>query len=108
MSNAATAKAAQRLAALGNDTRLEVFRLLVKAGKDGLTVGDIGEHVGLAPSTLSHPLAALVDAGLVAQQKRGRSIINTADFEAMNGLLIFLTDECCQGVTAPSISAETA
>ncbi|WP_162630910.1 ArsR/SmtB family transcription factor, partial [Meridianimarinicoccus zhengii] len=62
-----TSPHARALAALGHDARLSIFRLLVKAGDDGLRVGDIGAHVGLAPSTLAHHLSALVEAGLVLQ-----------------------------------------
>ncbi|KPQ21839.1 MAG: transcriptional regulator, ArsR family, partial [Rhodobacteraceae bacterium HLUCCA24] len=67
---------ARALAALGHDARLSIFRLLVKAGDDGLRVGDIGAHLGLAPSTLAHHLSTLVDAGLVLQDKQGREVFN--------------------------------
>ncbi len=90
---------ARALAALGHDARLSIFRLLVKAGHDGLRVGDIGEHLGLPPSTLAHHLSALVDAGLVVQDKQGREVFNRVDFDAMNRLVGFLTAECCSGVT---------
>ena len=90
---------ARALAALGHDARLSIFRLLVKAGHDGLRVGDIGEHLGLPPSTLAHHLSALVDAGLVMQDKQGREVFNRVDFDAMNRLVGFLTAECCSGVT---------
>ena len=66
-----TSPNARALAALGHDARLSIFRLLVKAGEEGLRVGDIGEHLGLAPSTLAHHLSTLVDAGLVLQDKQG-------------------------------------
>lgn len=89
---------AKSLAALGHDARLSVFHLLVRAGNDGLTVGDISEHLSLAPSTLAHHLRALVDAGLVQQEKQGREVINRADFEAVERTVAFLTAECCQGV----------
>ncbi len=93
---------ARALAALGHDARLSIFRLLVKAGDDGLRVGDIGEHLGLAPSTLAHHLSALVDAGLVVQDKQGREVFNRVDFPAMHQLVGFLTSECCAGVTVRS------
>lgn len=93
---------AKALAALGHDARLSIFRLLVKAGEDGLRVGDIGEHLGLAPSTLAHHLAALVDAGLVLQEKQGREVFNKVDYAAMRQVLAFLTSECCAGVTIKS------
>ena len=89
---------ARALAALGHEARLAIFRLLVKAGGDGLRVGDIGEHLGLAPSTLAHHLSVLVDAGLVLQTKQGREVYNRADYPAMRALVGFLTSECCVGV----------
>lgn len=93
-----TAKVARSLAALGHETRLSVYRLLVRAGHDGLNVGEIGGHLDMAPSTLAHHLRALVDAGLVVQERRGREIVNRADFGTMQGTVSFLTSECCAGV----------
>ena len=93
---------ARALAALGHDARLSIFRLLVKAGEGGLRVSDIGEHLGLAPSTLAHHLSSLVDAGLVVQEKQGREVFNRVDFPAMRQLVGFLTSECCAGVTVQS------
>ena len=90
---------AKSLAALGHDARLGVFRLLVKAGDDGLTVGEIGQHMGLAASTLAHHLRTLVVAGLVIQEKHGREILNRVDFDQMRRTVEFLTSECCSGVT---------
>lgn len=89
---------ARALAALGHDARLSIFRLLVKAGDDGQRVSDIGQHLGLAPSTLAHHLSALVDAGLVLQDKQGREVFNKVDFPAMNRVLAFLSSECCAGL----------
>jgi DNA-binding transcriptional ArsR family regulator len=94
------------LAALGHEARLQVFRLLVRAGKDGLSVGEIGRHTGLAPSTLAHHLGTLVDGGLVVQERRGRVVLSRVDFGAMRGLVAFLTSECCTGLAA--IPAEDA
>ncbi|KPQ05717.1 MAG: transcriptional regulator, ArsR family [Rhodobacteraceae bacterium HLUCCA12] len=94
-----TSPNARALAALGHDARLSIFRLLVKAGDDGLRVGDIGEHLGLAPSTLAHHLSTLVDAGLVLQEKQGREVFNRVDYPAMRRVIGFLTSECCSGVT---------
>lgn len=94
-----TSPQSRALAALGHDARLSIFRLLVKAGQGGLRVGDIGAHLGLAPSTLAHHLSTLVDAGLVLQEKQGREVFNRVDFPAMHGLLDFLSSECCTGVT---------
>jgi ArsR family transcriptional regulator, arsenate/arsenite/antimonite-responsive transcriptional repressor len=93
-----TSPNARALAALGHDARLSIFRLLVRAGEDGLRVGDIGQHLGMAPSTLAHHLSALVDAGLVLQEKQGREVFNRVDFAAMRRLVGFLTSECCTGV----------
>jgi len=93
---------ARAFAALGHDARLSIFRLLVQAGDAGLRVGDIGAHLGLAPSTLAHHLSTLVDAGLVVQDKQGREVFNRVDFPAMRRVLGFLTSECCAGVAAQS------
>lgn len=90
---------ARALAALGHSARLSIFRLLVKAGDVGLRVGDIGEHLGLAPSTLAHHLSTLVEAGLVLQDKQGREVFNRVDFPEMHRLVGFLTSECCVGVS---------
>lgn len=90
---------ARALAALGHEARLEVYRLLVRAGDDGLIVNDIVAHTGLAASTLAHHLRALVGAGLVVQERRGREVVNRADYAAMDRTLGFLTDECCLGVS---------
>ncbi|MGH1453813.1 MAG: ArsR/SmtB family transcription factor [Paracoccaceae bacterium] len=91
--------AAQALAALGHESRLAIFRLLVRAGPDGLNVGDIAQELGIAASTLAHHLKSLVDAGLVAQERIGRQIVNRVDFGVMQQTLSFLTAECCTGVT---------
>jgi DNA-binding transcriptional ArsR family regulator len=90
---------ARALAALGHEARLSIFRLLVRAGEAGLRVGDIGDHLGLAPSTLAHHLSTLVDAGLVLQERQGREVFNRVDFPAMRRVVGFLTAECCTGVT---------
>jgi DNA-binding transcriptional ArsR family regulator len=89
---------ARALAALGHDARLSIFRLLVKAGDEGLRVSDVGDHLGLAPSTLAHHLSTLVDAGLVVQDKQGREVFNRVDYPAMRRVLDFLTSECCTGM----------
>ena len=93
-----TSPTARALAALGHDARLSIFRLLVKAGDDGLRVSDISEHLRLAPSTLAHHLSTLVDSGLVEQEKQGREVFNRVDYSAMHKVLDFLTSECCSGV----------
>ena len=97
--------AAKSLSALGHEARLSVFRLLVKAGEGGLNVGEIGQHLAIPPSTLAHHLSALVDAGLVRQERFGREIRNTAEYDAVNALVEFLTRECCAGVASPDNAA---
>lgn len=89
---------ATALAALGHEARLAIFRLLVRAGEDGLNIGDIGRLTGLPPSTLAHHLGTLVQAGLVVQERRGRQVINRVDFCVMNSVLGFVAQECCKGV----------
>jgi DNA-binding transcriptional ArsR family regulator len=96
-----TAHAARCLEKLGNATRLEIFRLLVRAGKEGLPVGDIQDHLGIPASTLSHHLAHLVNVGLVHQAREGRVLRCTPDFALMNQVVGFLTEQCCAGVAAP-------
>lgn len=91
--------AAPILGALGNETRLQVFRLLVQAGPEGLTIGQIQDHLGAAPSTMAHHLQTLMQAGLVTQTKQGRSVICRADYDTMNEVIGYLTQACCQGVT---------
>ena len=90
--------AALMLAALGHEARLRIFRLLVRAGPEGLNIGEIQRLLGIAPSTLAHHLGALVAAGLVSQEKRGRETINRAEFDAMRALLAYVEAECCAGV----------
>ena len=89
---------ARGLAALGHERRLAIYRLLVKAGEEGLNVGEIGRYLGAPPSTLAHHLSALVDAGLVIQKRQGREVISRADYGAMRRTVEFLTAECCTGV----------
>ncbi|WP_416884102.1 ArsR/SmtB family transcription factor [Marivita sp.] len=91
---------ARALSALGHEARLQIFRVLVKAGHSGLTVSQIAEHLGLPASTQAHHLKMLVDAGLVAQTRQGREVINTVDFDRMNNVIGFLSDECCTGFGA--------
>ncbi len=83
------------LEALGQPTRLDVFRLLVRAGEPGLPFGDIQEQTGVPASTLSHHLATLARCGLVRQARQGRQNYSAAAFETMHALLGFLTAECC-------------
>lgn len=85
------------LAALAQETRLDIFRLLVRAGPGGLPAGQIGERLGLPSATLSFHLNQLRHAGLVTFRRDGRSLIYAAEYGAMNGLLAYLTENCCQG-----------
>src|SRR3974390_1967546 len=85
------------LAALAQDNRLDVFRLLVEAGRDGMAAGSVAEALKLAPNTLTFHFDRLREAGLVGVRREGRSMIYAARFEAMNALLGFLTENCCAG-----------
>ncbi len=88
------------LAALAQELRLEVFRLLVQAGPEGLAAGEIGVRLGLPSATLSFHLSQLKHAGLVSFRRNGRSLIYAAKYPAMNELLAYLTENCCRGDAA--------
>lgn len=94
-----------QLAALAQETRLKAWRLLIEAGPEGLTVGAIGEALGVPPATLSFHLAQLANAGLVQARQQSRFIFYSADFEAMNGIVGFLTENCCGGKPCPPAKA---
>ena len=83
------------LAALAQETRLELFRLLVTCGPQGLRAGVIAERLGVQPSSLSFHLAQLTHAGLIAQRRQSRQLIYSAEYAAMNELLAYLTENCC-------------
>lgn len=89
--------AVDALGALAHETRLSVFRALVKAGPDGMIAGAIAEFCRVPPSTMSHHLATLERAGLVQSQRESRLIHYRADFAGMRRLLTFLMQDCCQG-----------
>jgi DNA-binding transcriptional ArsR family regulator len=89
--------AVDALGALAHETRLAVFRMLVKAGPDGMIAGAIAEHCGVPPSTMSHHLATLERAGLVQSERESRLIHYRADYAGMRRLLTFLMQDCCQG-----------
>ena len=89
--------AAERLASLGQETRLAIFRLLVQAGAKGLSAGSICEKVGIPAPTLSFHLAHLSRVGLISGRQESRFIFYAADYAAMDDLLSYLTDNCCQG-----------
>lgn len=90
-------EAVAALAALAQETRLAVFRLLVRAGPEGVTAGAIADQAGVPPSTLSHHLAALERAGLVRSERESRLIRYRADYPGMRRLIDFLTHDCCGG-----------
>ena len=103
------------LAALAQETRLDIFRLLVRAGPPGLPAGAIAERLALAAPTLSFHLKELKQAALVAAQREGRSLIYAADFATMNGLIAYLGEACCSdgpvgcgdGICADTASVKT-
>lgn len=87
--------AAQGFAAMGSEARLKVLKTLVRAGEPGLSVGDIQDRTGIAPSTLAHHLKFLAAGGLVEQERVGRTTVNRACFDALRGLAQFILGECC-------------
>jgi DNA-binding transcriptional ArsR family regulator len=91
------------LAALAQDNRLDVFRLLVQAGSEGLPAGEVAYTLELAPNTLTFHFDRLRTAGLVTVRRNGRSMIYTARFETMNALVAYLTENCCQGGPDPRV-----
>jgi DNA-binding transcriptional ArsR family regulator len=92
-----TENAVKRLSALAQDGRLEVFRLLVKAGPEGMAAGAIARKLQTPANTMSAQLLVLSNAGLIRARRSGRSIIYAVDYAAMSGLLVFLTEDCCGG-----------
>lgn len=88
-------KAASQLEALGNASRLRIYRVLVRAGQKGIAVGQLQERVGIPASTLSHHLKRLVDTGLASQERQATTLICRADYSSMQTLIGFLVDECC-------------
>jgi ArsR family transcriptional regulator, arsenate/arsenite/antimonite-responsive transcriptional repressor len=101
------AQAVAALAALAQDNRLDVFRLLVQAGPQGLPAGHVAAALGLAPNTLTFHFDRLRMAGLVTVRREGRSMIYAARFDAMNAVIAFLTENCC-GRTADCAPAACA
>jgi DNA-binding transcriptional ArsR family regulator len=92
-----TKDAVASLAALAQDSRLDVFRLLVQTGPEGMAAGEVAERLGISPATLSFHLAQLRHAGLINMRRDGRSLIYSADYDGMNELMGFLTQNCCGG-----------
>jgi ArsR family transcriptional regulator, arsenate/arsenite/antimonite-responsive transcriptional repressor len=104
-----TKEAVIALAALAQDTRLSIFRFLVRVGPEGIPVGRIGEELGVAPATLSFHLKELYHASLISSRQEGRFIYYSANFERMTALMTFLTQNCCQGMRQECITVvETA
>jgi ArsR family transcriptional regulator, arsenate/arsenite/antimonite-responsive transcriptional repressor len=104
-----TSDAVVALAALAQDNRLDIFRLLVRAGRDGMPAGLVAEQLDLAPNTLTFHFDRLRVAGLVTVRREGRSMIYAARFGTMNALLAFLTENCCQGAAcAPAALCKPA
>ena len=99
--------AAAQLEALGNPKRLEVYRILVRAGPQGVAVGQLQQRLRVAASTLSHHVKRLVDSGLVTQERQGTTLICRAHYPTMNALVGFLADECCADPAAPPVAAAT-
>jgi ArsR family transcriptional regulator len=100
-----TKHAVEALGALAHEHRLGIYRLLVERGPAGLPAGAIGESIGLAPSSLTFHLQNLHRAGLIVQRRESRSLIYSVDFEAMNDLVGYLTDNCCAESSASCVTA---
>ena len=99
--------AAARLEALGNPTRLRIYRALVRAGDDGLAVGALQAKLDVAPSTLSHHVRSLLLVGLITQERRATTLICRANFEVMTALVDYLVAECCaEAACAPAPSTK--
>ncbi|HUC63795.1 MAG TPA: helix-turn-helix transcriptional regulator [Stellaceae bacterium] len=96
--------AARRLAELGNPTRLHIVRLLVRAGGEGVAIGELQARIGVPASTLAFHLRGLVTAGFVKQERRGRTVLCTIDSRTINATLAFVKENCCAGFQ----SAESA
>ena len=100
-----TSDAVAALSALAQENRLAIFRLLVQSGPEGLPAGQVAEALDLAPNTLTFHFDRLRAAGLVTVRRDGRSMIYAAQYDAMNRLLGFLTENCCQGQSGPCAPA---
>ncbi len=100
MSQTKLAKAVEALSALAHEGRLSIFRLLVRAGREGLAAGEISRKLDILPNTLSASLTVLAHAGLVTARREGRSVIYAADYGRMTNLLGYLMEDCCNGDAA--------
>ncbi len=94
------------LAAIAHESRLEAYRYLVQAGPSGLPAGRLSELVGIAPSSLSFHLKELVNAGLLSSRQEGRFVFYSAEYQTMNSLLAYLTDNCCGGNPCSPVSVD--
>jgi DNA-binding transcriptional ArsR family regulator len=101
-------QAAKQLEALGNPTRLRLYRTLVRAGAAGLPVGRVQEKLGIPASTLSHHLQRLIATGLLSQERQATTLICRANYPAMNGLIGYLADECCADAGCSASQEEAA
>lgn len=101
-------KAALQLEALGNPSRLNIYRTLVRAGGSGIPVGQLQERVGIPASTLSHHLKRLVDTGLATQERQATTLICRADYPSMQSLIGFLVNECCADEKCCGVGDEEA
>ena len=99
-------KAASQLEALGNPTRLQLYRTLVRAGEEGLPVGRIQEKLDIPASTLSHHLKRLLETGLVSQERQATTLLCRAHYPAMQSLIGYLADECCADGSCPPVARE--
>jgi ArsR family transcriptional regulator, arsenate/arsenite/antimonite-responsive transcriptional repressor len=102
-----TPQAVKALAALAQDTRLAIYRMLVQQGPEGLSAGTIAERLDLPGATLSFHLKELAHAGMVESRQDGRFVFYSANYEQMNGLLGYLTENCCQGESCATACAPT-
>lgn len=99
--------AAARLEALGNPTRLKIYRSLVRAGQEGMPVGRLQARLDIAASTLSHHLKALIGVGLVSQAREGTTLICHTNYDMMRSLIEYLVEECCaEGTCVPPVAAK--
>ena len=99
-------EAARGYSALGNENRLAIFRLLVRAGQHGSAIGRIGKELDIPLSTLAHHLDYLSRAGLITQRRSGREVICTANYAVLAGLADFLTEKCCEGLPEEAVRAD--
>ena len=98
-------EAARALSALGHETRLAIFRILVQAGPPGVAAGEIARALDLAPNALSFHLKDLAHAGLIGSRQEGRYLIYSADFQSMNAVVSYLMENCCGGVSCEEPAA---